>query len=806
MAKTKIKFADASKISQIANEIVEVPIEKFLEEEYLPYSYYVILNRALVNADGLKPVQKRIIYEMYKSKLYNPNPHLKASTIAGNVMGKFHPHGDSSISDAMSRMGQDFSLRVPLVDPSGSVGYFPGDAPAAPRYWEARLTPAAVELVKEVDYDALPMGRNFDDTKDEPTILPVRWPSVLINGTEGIAVGYASTIFPHNPTEVMSAIIEFVKNPELTIDEVMKIMPGPDFPTGGEILQSENLKECYESGRGSVVLRSRYTVEPLPRGRHRIVLTELPYQVAARQIVGEIRKKRSPKNKNTKPIFTYISSEKNLSDQENGTRVEIILKSGTNVNLALEEIFKSTSASKSISFNQTVIADGSPTLSSIFDIFDNFINLRRTCILNYSQSKLDKNNYELNKLNGLLIVLVDIDKAIDIIKSAEEDIDALKGLMSEFGINKEQAEYILNLRLRSLKNKNTIAIENNIKSLEEENAKLKLLLSDEDVLNEELISQLEATKKLISDPRRTLINNKTVEELKAEEKDAKKQAAALSKNSDYELIMYSDGKIMKYLSADKTALKPRVIPYQYKIQAKSNDDLYAVYADGTATKVPSSYVPFDNLISEKKIGIKEGFLALGKSEPSKKDLGLFIMTSSGKVSLVNSTPPVSKNEWDLVTLEDDDKIIFAKWVTNKEKDMNVLAASNDSQIINFPLSTIRVSKFGGKPIKGMVLNDGAKLIGVSLVNKKGLIFTMTKTTIKTTDLDEIPTKNRGGKGMIIHKGKLSGDLIGMFAAEEKELSITDLLGNELFLPPVSSRAAAGMKFSPVGLIFGTKDK
>lgn len=788
-------------ISQVAANIVDVPIEKFLHTNYLPYAYYVIRNRALVGADGMKPVQRRILYSMYLNDIGPKKGHVKAAKVAANTMGDFHPHGNVSIEDALARMAQKFSLRVPLIDPYGSVGYFAGDRAAAARYWSARLTAPAMELLDELKDNALPLSLNYDESKDEPVVLPVRWPAVLVNGTEGIAVGFASKSFPHNPTEVMDAAIELVKNPELTIDELMKIMPGPDFPTGGELVGADVLRDCYLEGRGSFIVRGRYNVSQLSRGRSRITFYELPYQVPASSIIKEVRKLQKQKGE-----LTEISEMKELSDNTKGLQLVFTLKSGSNPEVVVDKLFKSTSASKSFAMNETVLDHGTPSQLSIFEIFQQFLELRTTCIINSTVNHLAKTEKEIENNTGLIKVLFDLDKTLEIIKNSDTDKDARDGLIKEFGINENQAEYILSLRLRRLTRSDRTKLHDKNEELLKEQEASNRILEDKEYFNEVLIAQLEKTKGIIADKRRTVINSKTSEQLKEEEKNAKMQETALSKNSPYVFTFYSDGSVSKYLETAGAAELRTKVPHQYKMKATTDEQLFAVLPDGRGVKFPSTYIPFNSKVNKDEIGLDSEYIAIGKQASSKKDVGLLITTNTGKVALINGKYPTTLNEFPLVILEEGEKVVSALWVDSATQKKNLLLGSTSGLCTLFPIDALRVSNPGVKPIRGMSISDDESIVGVSIVGTEGWIVSTTKNSIKITDLSEIPTRSRGTKGLALQRQtEKTGPMTSMYGAEKELLAVTDQLGNEMFLPTANGRALAGTKFPTQGLIYGNKE-
>lgn len=785
-------------IGQIAANILEVPVEKFLHENSLPYSWYVIRSRALVSVDGLKPVQRRILYSMFMDKIGPNASHKKAATIAGNTMGVYHPHGNVSIEDALSRMAQWFTMRVPLIDPNGSVGYFTGDPASAARYWEARMTKAGYELVREVDDNALEMSTNYDGTVPEPAVLPARWPSALINGTQGIAVGYASTMLPHNPTEVMKAVIAMVRDPKITLDKLMKIMPGPDFPTGGEIIGHEGLRDCYMTGRGSFVVRGRYTVKPITRGRSIVEFYELPYQISADDVIAKIN---SSKKNGTLPEVTKASD---LSDNARGLRLSITLKSGVNVDATVEKIFKLTPASKSFSFNQTVLESGSPSQLNLFEIIQQFVDFRKMCIRNVTSAKYEKTSRQLSNNEGLIKVIFDIDKTLKIITKSKDEEDAKAKLIKTYKLTEDQAVYVLGLQLKRLTRADRESLIAKNKELELLVKELYAIMNDEEVFKEELIKQLKDTMKIIGDPRRTIINNKTAEEIKEEELAAKAQAAAVSSNASYVLQVNSDGTLVKSLETAGSAAQRGKVPFAYKMIAKTEDPLFAVIDDGTAVKFPSTYIPFDKKVEPSSIDIGKDYLSIGKTISGKKDYGLLVVTNSGRAGIVNGRFPTTLEEFPLVSLDENERIIFSTWLTKDDAKKNLMIASSNGFVTVFAIDQLRVSNPGAQPIRGMVIADDAEAIGASLVGDKGAILTYSKNTLKLTNMKDIPVRNRGAKGTIIQRLTKGESLIGAFGAERSEIGMTDILGNEFTLPSANARAATGRKFATSGLLIGYK--
>lgn len=781
--------------SKVAAHIIKTPLQNFVEESYLPYAHYVIMSRALISDDGLKPVQRRILYAMDQLGLTDKKDFIKAAQIVGETMGKYHPHGDASIGDALARMGQDFTLRVPLVDVQGSVGFTTGDDPAAPRYWEGRPTKAAMELTKELKEGAIEMGLNYDGKYPEPPMLPVRWPNGIINGSQGIAVGYSSNIVPHNPTEVMDALIAMVKDPDITIDEIMEIMPGPDMPTGGVLLGYEGVKDYYETGRGTFSIRGKYSIEPGARGTHQIIFHEAPYQVSAEQIVSSVAK-----NKKDRDRFKEISQVKDLSDINNGFKLSVSVKAGANPEVVLSDLFKWTPLEQKFSVNMTVLKDGVPSVNSIKDMLENFIEFRSQCIVNKSQYRLDELNKEIERLDGIIKVLVDIDKAIEIIRKSEDTKVANEKLQKKFKINDEQATFILSMPLRRLTKSDSLSIQNEIKDLKEEQKYITKLLKDEKVFNKHLIDELEETKKVIADERRTEIVNKSQEELKKEAARLRKAAAKDAKNTECYVTLFADDTVTRTEEPYKQERSPKAIVAQIKTGTQEN--LVFVTKDGNALKLPVTYISENNIVDvDVTTGLpKDSVAGIGKEKPEKGEHGTLIVTSKGGVNIVNGGVPVSQ-EFQITKLDDDEEVIYATWLTKKDvKDKAIVLVSSDGYVLKFPLEQIRTSNSGAGTVRGMNLNDGERVAGASIADPENAeIVSCSYKSIKVTDINEIPGRNRGAKGLILHRLQKDDEILSAFASEKV---VANKNGRSLKLPEVSERALTGTKRSGTGISLG----
>lgn len=791
MAKKNIKEVDFSKV---AAHVVKSSLENFVEDSYLPYAHYVIMSRALISEDGLKPVQRRILYAMDQLGLNDKKGYIKAAQIVGETMGKYHPHGDASIGDALSRLGQNFSLRVPLVDVQGSVGFTTGDVPAAPRYWEGRPTQAAMELTKEIKEGAAEMGLNYDGKYPEPVQLPIKWPVGIINGSQGIAVGYSSYIVPHNPGEVMDTIIALIKNPELTTEDILEIMPGPDFPTGGVLIQYDGVKDYYETGKGSFTIRGKYEIIPGARGTHKIIFNEAPYQVSGEQVLKAFETNKK------KDRFKEVSEVKDLTDMDNGFRLSVSVKAGANPEVVLRDIFKWTPLEQNFSTNMNVLVDGVPKVTPMKELLENFIEYRSGCIVNKINFKLKDLGKSIERLDGILKILINIDKAIKIIRNADEADMANKQLQKTFKINEEQANHILSMPLRRLTKADALSIQQEIKELRQENDYLKKLLKDENEFNKYMIEELENTKKIINDPRKTTINTKSEEQLKEEAAAIKKANERYAKNAECYITLFANDKITKTFEPYKQDRSPDAIITQ--IKTKSQEHLIFVCADGSALRTPVSFVPEGVIMDVHTVtGLPENScVGVGKNEMDKKDHGILLITTKGEINVVNGGYPVS-NEFQIVKLNDDEELVIAQWLNAEDvENKSLVMVSTDGYVLNFPVSQVRTSNSGAGTVRGMNLNDGAKIAGASVTDPETAeIVSCTYQTIKLTKLSEIPIRNRNAKGVILQRLSKDDEIINAFTGKRV---IANKNGKNLRLPEHTERALLGNKRSGSNILLG----
>ncbi|WP_229796312.1 DNA gyrase/topoisomerase IV subunit A, partial [Saccharothrix coeruleofusca] len=519
MARRKgpVTRVDPSAFDRAGAQVFDNSLTTEIEDSYLEYAYSVIHSRALPDArDGLKPVHRRILYSMNEQGHRPNSPYVKSSRVVGDTMGKYHPHGDTAIYDAMVRLAQDFSLNAPLIDGHGNFGS-PDDGPAASRYTEARMSSAAMLLVGELDEDTVEFRPNYDGSLQEPSVLPAAFPNLLVNGTSGIAVGMATNMIPHNLGEVVAAARHLISHPDASLDKLMEFVPGPDLPTGGVLLGLDEVRRAYETGRGVVRMRAKVETGPLEgsRGRQAITVTELPYGVGPEKIIEKIHDEVTKSKR-----LTGIADVKDLTDRENGVRLVVECKVGVNPQALLADLYRLTPLEQSFGINNLVLVDGQPRTLGLKALLEVFLAHRYEVVTRRTRFRRRKREDRLHLVEGLLKALVDIDKVIKLIRGSENAQAAKEGLVKRFKLSEVQATYILDTPLRRLTRYDAIELEAEQDRLRNEIAELTRILEDDKVLRKVVSTELGKVAKELTAPRRTVLLDGDLKEVLAASKPA----------------------------------------------------------------------------------------------------------------------------------------------------------------------------------------------------------------------------------------------------------------------------------------------
>lgn len=809
--------------TQIANEIKKVSAPSWLESEYFVYANYVVKNRALVDSDGLKPVVRRILWTLFVNNWTHNHPFVKAIKVSGACCGSFHPHGDASISDALARMCQSFQQRIPYCEPFGSVGANFGDTAAAPRYVEVRLSKAGLELVKETKEFAVPIGTNFDGTEPEPAILPVRWPANIINGTQGIAVGFASQIPAHNPDETIDAAIALIDNSELSVDELLEIMPGPDFPTGGEVLEIDGIKQYYETGQGRFLMRPKYHTKQLPGGRTQIVFTELPYGVSPDSIISRVHDLRTPQEKKVKgkktvvvgspKLKSWISSIKNLSDHANGLRLVVETKQGANPEQVVVELLDKTNLQTYFSVNATVLHKNHPRRLGMLGLLQDFIDTRRICIINKSEFRLSKIKDRLSQLNAILAALLDIDKCIAIIRNSDSPASANLALQSAFNINEQQAEYLLSMQLRRLTKADKLESEQEKNRLIAEQDQLNELLNSGDLIDEQVKKELLETKKIISSPRRTIIKGVTSSEVKAKEKALKQLAKETNTNVDCFISRFANGSIMRTIEPffyQDMAMSFANSPLVEQFKIKAQDDLVVVLSTGIGYKIPASHLLLGKPCNKVMLGLSnaEGHLVgVGKFAHNKAELGLAVATGNGGIKITAADYPVSKDSFPVISLDEGDQIVNCVWLDKPKLDnSNFVFISKLGKILSFNAKGLKPTGSKAKSIKGISLSNDDELVAFNWQHGDTAnyhVLTLSNLGVKHMLLNEVPQKGRGTQGVAVQTFRNKENvIIKAFVGLNPVMAGNNSAYSAIMLPAIGKRAGRSIDL-PIDVLFGS---
>lgn len=757
--------------SKIAGTVRVSSVKDFIKANYKPYIDYSILDRALVREDGLKPVQRRGLWALWQMGLKHNGGTKKANTVYGKTIGDYHPHGPSSVSGAISKLGQWYTSRVPLIEVQGNVGTETGDKPSADRYYEIKLSRAAELLIEDVKNHAAKMIPNYSNEKGKeiPEQFPAKWPYSIVNGGQGIAVGYATNMVPHNPTEVMNAVIERIRGNVNTTKKLISIMKGPDLPTGGELIGIDGVKDYYETGKGSFVIRGTYEIEALPRGRHAIIFNSLPYQVSQESIQVQIKKAQSNKNK-----LKDITEVKNLTDMDTGVRFVVYVKAGANPQLVVEELFKETSLQAKFSVNNTIVLDGKPIQATMFELLDQFISHKRECFLNKTEYRLEAIGVELLKNQGLIKVLVDIDKAISIIRKSDNAEVAKEKLMKHFKIDGVAADYVLSMQLQRLTKQDKISLENKVKSLEEEKDRIKEILSREENISKAIIEELQEAKKIIGDNRLTKITDISNEDLENEEKEARKNQRLLGKDVECKIVTFANGTVAKVIGESKNTL-----PILSEISATSQGKVNALMIDGTFSEVEVESILLDTETSYSSLGLKENKTVKLLPTELKENEKILVVTSLGNVAIYKSI-----NKSPLVKVLPGETIRFASIITEEDLNKDLVILARDGMCARFKIDKIREVNGGSGTIAGM--KASTIVVGATILKEFDYIVSIGDKSIKVTEDIEVSSTNRGVKGSVLHKLGKGDNLISIYASSSPKAYNKDL--KEISLPKPTPRA------------------
>ncbi len=775
--------------------IVESPLVPEMEQSYIEYAMSVIVGRALPDVrDGLKPVHRRILYAMYEDNLTSDRPFKKSATCVGDVLGRYHPHGDASVYDALVRLAQDFSMRYMLVDGHGNFGSVDGDPPAAYRYTEARLSKISNEMLRDIEKDTVDWDPNFDESRKEPRVLPCRFPNLLVNGSSGIAVGMATNIPPHNLREVIGACICVLDNPDATLSDLMEHVKGPDFPTKGIIMGRSGIRAAYATGRGRLMVRARHEFEEFNNGRTRIIITELPYQVNKRMLIKAIADQVEDKR------LEGISDIRDESDR-NGMRIVIELKRDANPQVVLNRLFAQTQLQTTFAINMLALVENQrqPKILSLRHIIDEYLKFQEEIIIRRTRFDLKKAQERAHLLEGLLIAQDNIDEVIKIIRSSYDN--AKENLMQRFGLDDVQAQAILDMRLKALQGLDREKLQTEYKELEEKIAYFLRILSDEGLVKSILKEELTAIADKFGDDRKTEIQD-VEDELDIEDLIEEEQCVfTLTENGYIKRTPVSEYAAQSKGGMGKKGITTREEDTVVDVFTASTHDHILFFTDtGKVYRKKGYQIPESgkaakgvNIVNILQVETGERVQAmLHFRETGDEQLYLFMTTRNGTVKRleVSALKNLRNNGIRALTLDEGDELISVVETRGSDR---VLIATHDGQAVCFDETDVRPMGRTAVGVRGIRLRDGDYVIGAARADAGKTVLSITEKGYgKRTPIEEYRITNRGGLGirnyMVTDK---TGCVVGMKLVDGTEDLLLVTAAGILIRTPVENIRVAG---------------
>ena len=786
---------DPAEIRFPDQHIVESPLVPEMERSYIEYAMSVIVGRALPDVrDGLKPVHRRILYAMYEDNLTSDKPFKKSATCVGDVLGRYHPHGDASVYDALVRLAQDFSMRYTLVDGHGNFGSVDGDPPAAYRYTEARLSKISNEMLRDIEKDTVDWDPNFDESRKEPRVLPCRFPNLLVNGSSGIAVGMATNIPPHNLREVIGACICVLDDPNATLSDLMEHVKGPDFPTKGIIMGRSGIRAAYATGRGRLMVRARHEFEEFGNGRIRIIFTELPYQVNKRMLIKAIADQVEDKR------IEGISDIRDESDR-NGMRMVIELKRDANPQVVLNRLFAQTQLQTTFAINMLALVENQrqPKILSLRHIIDEYLKFQEEIIVRRTRYDLKKAEERAHLLEGLLIAQDNIDEVIHIIRSSYDN--AKENLMTRFGLDDVQAQAILDMRLKALQGLDREKLQTEYKELEEKIAYFLRILNDENLVKSILKEELTAIADKYGDDRKTEIQD-VEDELDIEDLIEEEQCVfTLTENGYIKRTPVSEYAAQSKGGMGKKGITTREEDTVVDVFTASTHDYILFFTDtGKVYRKKGYQIPESgktakgtNIVNILQVETGERVQAmLHFREQSEDELYLFMTTRNGTVKRleVSALKNLRNNGIRALTLDEGDELISVVETRGHDR---MLIATHDGQAVCFDETDVRAMGRIAVGVRGIRLRDGDYVVGAARADADKTVLSITERGFgKRTPVEEYRITNRGGLGirnyMVTEK---TGPIVGIKVVDGTEDLLLVTAAGILIRTPVENIRVAG---------------
>ncbi|WP_433241635.1 DNA gyrase/topoisomerase IV subunit A [Streptosporangium sp. CA-135522] len=787
--------------------IVDIDVSAEMRTSFLEYAYSVIYQRALPDArDGLKPVQRRILYSMSEMGLRPDRGHVKSSRVVGDVMGKLHPHGDTAIYDALVRMAQPFSMRLPLIDGHGNFGS-PDDLPAAMRYTEARLASAAMAMVQSIDEDTVDFKPNYDGQETEPTVMPSAFPNLLVNGATGIAVGMATNMAPHNLVEVVAAARHLIKKPDATLDDLMRFVPGPDLPTGGTIIGLDGIRDAYAKGRGTFRMRAKCSVEQVSPRRKGIIVTELPFNVGPERVVTKIRELVTAKK------LQGISDLKDLSDRHKGLSLVIEIKNGFIPEAVLEELYRLTPMEETFGINNVALVDGQPRTLGLRELLQVYVDHRLDVVRRRSAYRRRRREERLHLVEGLIVALLNIDEVIQVIRSSDDSAQARERLMEVFELSEIQAAYILDTPLRRLTRFDKLELEKEKETLESEIAELTAILSSEDKLRKVVSDELAQVSKTFGTPRRTVLL----------------ESSGITRNASAPLEVADDPCMVLFSSTGLLARTVDASPLAGEGERSAHDVLVSVVNSTVRGEIgvvtnqgrmirvqvvdlptlpPSANPPSlsgGHPVSE-YVTLNPGETVVGIGSLDPDGPGLALGTAQGVVKRVVPDYPANRDDFEVIGLKDGDSVVGAVELTAEDHDLVFI--TSDAQLLRYPAVNVRPQ---GRPAGGMAgvrLDGGAVVVWFGVVDptRESQVVTIAGSSTalpgtqiggaKVSDYAEYPAKGRATGGVRVQRFLKGEDVLLLAWAGPAPARAVSTVGKPVPLPEeLGRRDGSGVRLT-----------
>ncbi|WP_449622058.1 DNA gyrase subunit A [Robertmurraya sp. Marseille-Q9965] len=793
-------------MSETSNsQIKEINISQEMRSSFLDYAMSVIVSRALPDVrDGLKPVHRRILYAMHDLGIHADKPYKKSARIVGDVIGKYHPHGDSAVYETMVRMAQDFNQRYMLVDGHGNFGSVDGDSAAAMRYTESRMSKIAMELLRDLNKDTIDYQDNYDGEEREPVVLPARYPNLLVNGTTGIAVGMATNIPPHQLGEVIDGVLAISRDPEITIQELMDIIPGPDFPTAGLILGRSGIRKAYETGRGSITLRAKVEIEQKSNGKEVIIVKELPYQVNKARLIEKIAELARDKK------IEGITDLRDESDRK-GMRIVIEVRKDANANVLLNNLYKQTALQTSFGINMLALVDGHPRVLNLKECLQYYLQHQQVVIRRRTEFELRKAEARAHILEGLRIALDHIDEVISLIRSSRTTEIAREGLMSTFGLSEKQAQAILDMRLQRLTGLERDKIEEEYQGLVQLIAELKAILADEEKILEIIREELLEIKDRFNDTRRTEIVTAGLENIEDEDLIPRENiVVTITHNGYVKRLPVSTYRAQKRGGRGIQGMGTNEDDFvEHLITTSTHDTLLFFTNKGKVYRAKGYEIPeFSRtakglpIINLLEVDKGEWVNAIIPVSEFVDDWFLFFTTKEGvsKRTPLSSFANIRNNGLIAVNLREGDELISVR-LTDGNKE--IIIGTKNGMLIRFPESDVRSMGRTATGVKGITLkNENDEVVGMEVLEEGSEILIVTKNGYgKRTPSEEYRIQGRGGKGIkTCNITEKNGDLVAMKAVTGEEDLMIITTGGVIIRMAVKDISMTGRSTQGVRLI------